>query len=106
MKFKNKAKILKSAFLLAVFLVLAGCQRQLPANNENLKKIFATKDFTVKFYVANAEHFMGFRQDYVTYKHEDETIRETISYDQALLVNNFIQQQLKNHNQTAAEIVF
>lgn len=82
-------------------LLLFSCQQQLPTNQEGLQKIFDTKDFTVTFTVNGEEHFMGFRQDYVTYKHEGNTVRETITYDQALLVNNFIRQQLKAHSENA-----
>jgi hypothetical protein len=87
---------------------MTACQQTVPTNKENLQKIFDTKDFTVTFYPQEGEeHFMGFRMDYVTYKHEGKTKRETISYDQALLVSNFIKQKLTEHNdeESAASIV-
>ncbi|MGB3591120.1 MAG: hypothetical protein WBA16_05475 [Nonlabens sp.] len=91
----------KKCFLLVALLLLASCQQELPASTDNLQKIFDTRDFTVTFIVGEKEHFMGFRQDYMTYKHNGNTIRETISYEQALAVNNFIQQQLVQYDNKA-----
>lgn len=83
--------------ILVIFI--CSCQQQVQVSQENLDKIYATKDFTVVFKLSDhTEHYMGFTDDYLTYKHLDKTVRKIISYDNALTINALIQKYLHLHD--------
>jgi hypothetical protein len=52
---------------------------------------------------------MSFRDDYIVYKKAEGVKRRTITYDEALLINDFIQNQFQfhkdNHSETPAIVI-
>jgi hypothetical protein len=59
---------------------------------ENINSIFETKDFSIEYDIADhSSHRFSFRDDYVSYFSDQPTQRKDISYDEATLVNNFVQ---------------
>lgn len=86
-----------SCCLFLIFLL--GCAREIAPTVENINKIFESKDFTFKYYdkEGNCES-LSFRHDYLVYKSDAPTVRRTITYDEVLRINNFIQQIVNQHD--------
>ncbi len=87
-------------FFLAVILCI-GCARNVEPTVENINKIFASKDFTFEFHKPDGTgESLSFRNDYLVYKSDQPTFRREITYDEVLLINDFIQKILKLHDDT------
>ena len=89
---------MKYSFCLFLIL-LFGCAREVKPTVENINKIFESKDFTFKFYDEEGScKSLSFRHDYLVYKSDAPTVRRTITYDEVLRINNFIQQIVNQHD--------
>ncbi|MDY8137136.1 hypothetical protein [Aquimarina sp. 2201CG5-10] len=85
--------------LLLLIIILSSCARTLEPTTENINKIFSSKDFTFEFNKVNGiTESLSFRNDYVVYKSEKPTFRREISYDEVLLINDFIQKIVNLHS--------
>lgn len=86
------------------FLSFISCQQTADVNTENINSIFQSKDFTIE-YILNDDTTasMSFIEDYIVYKKAEEVVRRTITYDEALLINDFIQNQFRFHNDSNSE---
>ena len=87
-------------FLVTVTITfLVGCARRVDPTPDNINKIFESKDFTFEFHQVEGSCFsISFRNDYLVYKSDQPTIRRGISYDEVLLINDFIQNIVNLHN--------
>ncbi len=84
-------------FLMLIFLV--SCARKVEPTIENINKIFASRDFTFEFHKKGGNcKSLSFRNDYLVYKSDQPTIRREITYDEVLLINNFIQKIVNVHS--------
>ena len=87
-------------FCLVVWSVLLGCAKEVKPTPGNINKIFESKDFTFKFYGhSGACQSLSFRHDYLVYKSDKPTIRRTITYDEVLKINKFIQDIVNVHKE-------
>ncbi len=85
--------------LLTMIFLLIGCAQVLPPTPENVNKIFASQDFTFEFHPNNGvSESLSFRNDYLVYKSDQPTIRREITYDEVLLINDFIQTIINVHS--------
>ena len=84
-----------------VLLFAVGCARRLEPTVENINKIFTSKDFTFEFHTMNEKcTSLSFRNDYLVYKTDSSPIyRREITYDEVLLINDFIQNILNLHSE-------
>ncbi|UZO81996.1 hypothetical protein NBT05_05885 [Aquimarina sp. ERC-38] len=88
-------------YLLTLLLIisLVSCAREVPPTVENINKIFESKDFTFEYHdKAGSCQSLSFRHDYLVYKSDQPTVRRTISYDEVLRINRFIQDIVNIHN--------
>ncbi|WP_438968620.1 hypothetical protein [Nonlabens sp.] len=70
-----------------------------------MNDIFDSKDFTIEFVLDDSRtESMSFIEDIIVYKTAKETKRNTITFDEALLINDFIQSQFKLHDASNSEI--
>ncbi|MBQ0735869.1 hypothetical protein [Aquimarina celericrescens] len=84
-------------FLMLIFLV--SCARKVEPTIENINKIFASRDFTFEFHKKGGDcESLSFRNDYLVYKSDQPTIRREITYDEVLLINDFIQKIVNVHS--------
>lgn len=84
--------------ILIIVVLLAGCARSLEPTPENINKIFASKDFTFEFHKKEGTcKSLSFRNDYLVYKSDGPTLRREITYDEVLLINDFIQKIVNKH---------
>ncbi|PKV49006.1 hypothetical protein ATE84_1022 [Aquimarina sp. MAR_2010_214] len=87
-----------------IFLVLvlvASCARNIEPTADNINKIFTSKDFTFEFVRQTGhEESLSFRNDYLVYKSDKPTYRREISYDEVLLINDFIQKIVNLHSKS------
>lgn len=82
----------KHAYILVGFLVCFACAKEVPPTKENINKIFKSKDFTITFVFGESQkESMSFKDDVLVYKHDGETKRIEISYDQAKQINDLVQ---------------
>ncbi|WP_378180468.1 hypothetical protein [Aquimarina sp. SS2-1] len=82
---------MKRILIFLVCIGVASCTRTVEPTIENINKIFASKDFTFEFHqVGTTTKSISFREDYLVYKSDQPTIRRTITYDEVVLINNFI----------------
>ncbi|MHA7059344.1 hypothetical protein ACWGOQ_0019105 [Aquimarina sp. M1] len=89
---------MKRTLLILVCLSLNGCARTVEPTVENINKIFASKDFTFEFHkIGETTKSISFREDYLVYKSDQPTIRRIITYDEVLLINDFIQKIVNLH---------
>ena len=91
----------KKTVILLMLLFAVGCARRLEPTVENINKIFASKDFTLEFHTVNEKYAsLSFRNDYLVYKTDSSPIyRREITYDEVLLINDFIQNILNLHSE-------
>ncbi len=83
-----------------IFL-LTSCQQEVDPTIENINSIFETKDFSVEFVMdGDRSYRLSFRDDFMTYVAPEETQRKTISYNEAVLVNSFVQNQFGKQDST------
>ncbi|AZQ43078.1 hypothetical protein [Nonlabens ponticola] len=95
---------MKKILPLLVFLLLLSCQKELAATSENINAVFDTQDFSIRYVILeNEEHRMSFMNNVMAYFGPEETIRKELSYDEAILINTFVQDRFQNRNQTAAK---
>ncbi len=74
------------------------CVRKVEPTIENINKIFDSKDFTFEFHQkGNAKKSISFRDDYLVYQSDQPTLRREITYDEVLLINNFIRKIVYVH---------
>lgn len=88
-------------FSLFLFIVLSffSCARPVEPTPDNINKIFKSKDFTFEFHQLDGScSSISFRNDYLVYKSDQPTIRRSISYDEVLLINDYIQKIVNLHN--------
>ena len=79
---------------------MVSCARKVEPTPENINKIFASKDFTFEFVPINGDKkSLSFRNDYLVYKSDKPTHRREISYDEVVLINNFIQDIVNLHSE-------
>ncbi|RZS99164.1 hypothetical protein [Aquimarina brevivitae] len=84
---------------LPLLLLIGSCAKQVEPTSQNINKIFASKDFTFAFVPLHGEKkSLSFRVDYLVYQSDGPTIRREISYNEVLLINNFIQELVRVHN--------
>ncbi|MBQ4822051.1 hypothetical protein [Aquimarina sp. MMG016] len=84
--------------LLFVF-IMSGCARNVEPTVENINKIFSSQDFTFEFHKTDgACESLSFRNDYLVYKSNKPTIRREITYEEVLLINDFIQKLVNLHS--------
>ncbi|GAA4279355.1 hypothetical protein [Aquimarina mytili] len=85
---------------LVMFLAMS-CARNVEPTTENINKIFASKDFTFEFNTAEGiKRSLSFRNDYLVYKSDQPTFRRGVTYDEVLLINDFIQKIVYLHSST------
>ena len=89
---------------------MASCTQSLEPSIENINSIFQSNDFTIEYILdSDDKESMSFRDDYIVYKKAEGVKRRTITYDEALLINDFIQNQFQfhkdNHSETPAIII-
>jgi len=89
---------MKRILIVVICLSSIGCARRVEPTIENINKIFASKDFTFEFHQMNeSKKSISFRNDYLVYKSDEPTVRREISYDEVLLINDFIQKIVQVH---------
>ncbi len=86
-----------------IYLILIGgitsCAREVDPTIENINTIFKSKDFTFEFNKKDGSiESLSFRNDYLVYKSKNPTVRREVTYDEVLLINNFIQKIVNLHS--------
>ncbi len=83
-----------------VVIFTASCARTVEPTIENINKIFASKDFTFELHKTDGScSSLSFRNDYLVYKSDKPIVRREITYDEVLLINDFIQKIVNLHVQ-------
>jgi len=91
---------MKKIKLICIMILMVSCARKVEPTPENINKIFASKDFTFEFVPINGDKkSLSFRNDYLVYKSDKPTHRREISYDEVVLINNFIQDIVNLHSE-------
>jgi len=84
---------------LLLILLVCSCARQVEPTVDNINKIFASKDFTFEFNKSDGtRQSLSFRHDYLVYKSDQPTFRRVVTYDEVLLINDFIQKIVNKHS--------
>ncbi|WP_109436023.1 MULTISPECIES: hypothetical protein [Aquimarina] len=88
--------------ILLLFLICTiSCARSVEPTVEHINTIFASKDFTFQFNrLDGRQESLSFRNDYLVYKSDKPTFRREVSYDEVLLINDFIQKIVNLHSHT------
>ncbi|MDH7447289.1 hypothetical protein [Aquimarina sp. 2201CG14-23] len=90
---------MQRVLMLLVVMGIVGCARSVEPTVENINTIFASQDFTFEFHkVHEAKKSISFRNDYLVYKSDQPTLRREITYDEVLLINDFIQNIVNLHD--------
>ncbi|AXT61667.1 hypothetical protein D1816_15330 [Aquimarina sp. AD10] len=90
---------MKRIIVLLPIVFIISCARTLEPTAENVNKIFASKDFTFEFNTATGNcKSLSFRNDYLVYKSDKPTFRREVTYDEVLLINQFIQKIVNLHS--------
>lgn len=100
---------MKKIVILLICLSSIGCARTVEPTVENVNKIFASQDFTFEFHrEGETTKSISFRDDYLVYKSDQPTVRREISYDEVLLINDFIQKIVNLHkdNDEASDLFY
>lgn len=88
----------KFLMLFLTIIFISSCARTVEPTIENINTIFSSKDFTFEFNeLGKSKKSISFRVDYLVYKSDQPTIRRNIEYDEVVLINNFIQSIVNNH---------
>ncbi|OED36982.1 hypothetical protein AB832_05350 [Flavobacteriaceae bacterium (ex Bugula neritina AB1)] len=88
-------------FLIFLVFISLSCAREVEPNATTINKIFASKDFTFEFHNGKGnKESLSFRQDYLVYKSNKPTVRREVTYDEVLLINDFIQKIVDLHSQS------
>ena len=91
---------MKKIKLICIMILMVSCARKVEPTPENINKIFASRDFTFEFIPFNRDKkSLSFRNDYLVYKSDKPTYRREISYDEVVLINNFIQNIVNLHSE-------
>ncbi|WP_299213184.1 hypothetical protein [uncultured Aquimarina sp.] len=89
---------MRKILILSILVFITSCARNVEPTAENINKIFTSQDFTFEFHQIGAtKKSMSFRDDYLVYKSDQPTIRREITYDEVLLINDFIQKIVNLH---------
>ena len=89
---------MKPITILILVILVTACARKVDPTVANVNKIFASKDFTFEFVPLNGtKKSLSFRSDYLVYKRDQPTFRRDISYDEVLLINDYIQKIEDRH---------
>jgi len=89
---------MKRILVIFVCIGITSCARTVEPTVENVNKIFSSQDFTFEFHkVGETTKSVSFRDDYLVYKSDQPTLRREISYDEVLLINDFIQKIVNLH---------
>jgi hypothetical protein len=101
---------MKKLLTLLLLVILVSCAQEVDPTIENMNDIFESNDFTIEFIIdADATESMSFIEDLIVYKSAVGVVRRSISYDEALLINDFIQSQFRfhkvSHSETPAIII-
>ncbi|WP_344924892.1 hypothetical protein [Aquimarina addita] len=92
---------MRNILLLMCVITVIACARTVDPTIENINKIFTSKDFTFEFHKKEAPSAsLSFRDDYLVFKSDQPTIRRVITYDEVVLINNFIQNIVNLHSET------
>ncbi|MBW1294001.1 hypothetical protein [Aquimarina litoralis] len=95
---------MKRFILLITCFGLMSCAKQVEPTVENINKIFASQDFTFEFHKSGeSKKSISFRNDYLVYKSDQPTFRREITYDEVLLINDFIQNIVNLHQNNVEE---
>ncbi|MEO9952465.1 MULTISPECIES: hypothetical protein [Nonlabens] len=90
---------MKKLILILSILSLASCTQEVEPTIENMNSIFESKDFTIEYRLTDTRvESMSFIEDILVYKANDSVVRKTISFDEALLINQLIQEKFKQHD--------
>ncbi|MBQ4801311.1 hypothetical protein J8L88_00510 [Aquimarina sp. MMG015] len=89
---------MRKVLLIIICLVSTSCARNVEPTVDNINKIFASQDFTFEFHkLGDTKKSISFRDDYLVYKSDQPTLRREITYDEVLLINDFIQNIVNSH---------
>ncbi len=90
---------MKGVLLFLILIFVAGCARKVDPTVESINTIFDSKDFTFEFIKSDGvKESLSFRGDYLVYKSDKPIYRREVSYDEVLLINDFIQKILNLHS--------
>jgi hypothetical protein len=96
---------MKKIILLISLIILASCAQEVDPTVDNMNDIFNSKDFTIEYVLDDSRtESMSFIEDIIVYKTAKGTKRRTITFDEALLINDFIQSQFKLHEASNSNI--
>lgn len=85
--------------LLLLLMYTISCARYVEPTVEQINIIFSSKDFTFEFNrLDGRQESLSFRNDFLVYKSDKPTFRREISYDEVLLINDFIQKIVNLHS--------
>lgn len=83
---------------------IISCAKSVEPTPNNINKIFASQDFTFEFHQSGeSKKSISFRNDYLVYKSDEPTFRREITYDEVLLINEFIQKIVNLHQNDVKE---
>lgn len=95
---------MKKLILLLSIILLASCTQEVEPTIENMNSIFESKDFTIEYHLTDSKtESMSFIEDILVFKANDSVVRKTISFDEALLINQLIQNKFKMHDSNNEE---
>ena len=95
---------MKKLILLLSIILLASCTQEVEPTIENMNSIFESKDFTIEYHLTYSKtESMSFIEDILVFKANDSVVRKTISFDEALLINQLIQNKFKMHDSNNEE---
>lgn len=95
---------MKRFILLMICFGLISCAKNVEPTPKNINKIFASQDFTFEFHQSGeSKKSISFRNDYLVYKSDEPTFRREITYDEVLLINDFIQNIVNLHQNDVKE---
>jgi hypothetical protein len=96
---------MKKIILLISLIIFASCVQEVDPTVDNMNDIFNSKDFTIEYVLDDSRtESMSFIEDIIVYKTTKGTKRRTITFDEALLINDFIQSQFKLHEASNSNI--
>lgn len=85
--------------ILSIAFLLSSCAKTVEPTPKSINKIFKSKDFTFEFYpLDGSPKSLSFRVDYLVYQSDQPTIRREISYEEVVLINEYIQRLVNLHS--------
>ncbi|WP_292891290.1 hypothetical protein [Nonlabens sp.] len=97
---------MKKLLLLFSIVTIASCTQSLEPSIENINSIFQSKDFTSEYIRdSHDKESMSFRDDYIVYKKAEGVKRRTITYKEALFINDFIKTNSSLINTTIQKLL-